>query len=143
MCVTDNGTEFVNQAKESYKLDEICHIVCQTLMKDCKDPSLCTKLDEIWKKAHDEGRFHLLEGTLYHRTKNTFSMTPTDRVLINTILHEFNDSVVSGDLSERGTLERLKNSFGGQIGERMLQNISRIVKDYKKKMEPQARNFEW
>ncbi|MBW0533314.1 hypothetical protein O181_073029 [Austropuccinia psidii MF-1] len=77
-------------------------------MKDCKDPSLSSKLDEIWKKSYDDGRFHLLYGILYHRTKHTCAMSLADRTLINTILHEYHDSVSSGHLSEYGTLERVK-----------------------------------
>ncbi|MBW0576553.1 hypothetical protein O181_116268, partial [Austropuccinia psidii MF-1] len=77
-------------------------------MKDCKDPSLSSKLDEIWKKAYDEGRSHLLDGILYHRTKHTCVMALTDRTLINTILHECHDSVAAGHLSEDRTLERVK-----------------------------------
>ncbi|MBW0584751.1 hypothetical protein O181_124466 [Austropuccinia psidii MF-1] len=42
------------QVKYRYKMDKSCHILCQLLMKDCKDPSLSSKLDEIWKKAYDE-----------------------------------------------------------------------------------------
>ncbi|MBW0521861.1 hypothetical protein O181_061576 [Austropuccinia psidii MF-1] len=79
ICITDIGTEFINQVKESYKMDKNCHILCQLLMKDCKYPSLSSKLDEIWKKAYDEGRFHLLDGILYHRTKHTCVMALTDR----------------------------------------------------------------
>ncbi|MBW0513901.1 hypothetical protein O181_053616 [Austropuccinia psidii MF-1] len=50
ICVTDIATEFFNQVEESYKMDKACHILCKPLMKDCKDPSLSSKLDEIWKK---------------------------------------------------------------------------------------------
>ncbi|MBW0507517.1 hypothetical protein O181_047232 [Austropuccinia psidii MF-1] len=64
--------------------------------------------DEKWKKAYDEGRFHLLDGILYHRTKHTCVMALTDRTLINTILHECHDSVADGHLSEYRTLERVK-----------------------------------
>ncbi|MBW0584962.1 hypothetical protein O181_124677 [Austropuccinia psidii MF-1] len=78
-------------------------------MKDCKYPSLSSKLDEIWKKAYDEGRFHLLDGILYHRTKHTFVMALTDRTLINTFLHECHDSVAARHLSEDRTLERVKS----------------------------------
>ncbi|MBW0583882.1 hypothetical protein O181_123597 [Austropuccinia psidii MF-1] len=46
ICVTDIGTESLNQVKQSYKMDKKCHILCQLLMKDCKDPSLSSKLDE-------------------------------------------------------------------------------------------------
>ncbi|MBW0514781.1 hypothetical protein O181_054496 [Austropuccinia psidii MF-1] len=77
-------------------------------MKDCKELSLSSKLDEIWKKAYDEGRFHLPDGVLYNRTKHTCVMTLTDRNLINTILHECHDSVASGHVSEERTLERVK-----------------------------------
>ncbi|MBW0520943.1 hypothetical protein O181_060658 [Austropuccinia psidii MF-1] len=77
-------------------------------MKDSKDPSLFSKLDEVWKKAYDEGIFHLLDGILHHRTKHTCFMALTDRTLINTILHEFYDSVLSRNLSEDKKLERVK-----------------------------------
>ncbi|MBW0510030.1 hypothetical protein O181_049745 [Austropuccinia psidii MF-1] len=104
ICVTDIGTEFFNQDKESYKMDKNCHILCQILMKECKDPSLSSKLDEIWKKEYDEGRFHLLDGILYHRKKNKCVMALTDRTLINTILHECHNSVAAGHLAEDRTL---------------------------------------
>ncbi|MBW0549479.1 hypothetical protein O181_089194 [Austropuccinia psidii MF-1] len=77
-------------------------------MKDCKEPSLSSKLDEMWKKAYDEGRFHLLDGILYHRTKHICVMALADRTLINTILHECHDSFAAGNLSEERTLERVK-----------------------------------
>ncbi|MBW0580215.1 hypothetical protein O181_119930 [Austropuccinia psidii MF-1] len=38
ICVTDIGTEFDNQGKESYKMDKSCHTLCQVLIKYCKDP---------------------------------------------------------------------------------------------------------
>ncbi|MBW0549255.1 hypothetical protein O181_088970 [Austropuccinia psidii MF-1] len=47
ICVTNIGKEFLNQVVESYKMDKNCHILCQILMTDCKDPSLSSKLDEI------------------------------------------------------------------------------------------------
>ncbi|MBW0503618.1 hypothetical protein O181_043333 [Austropuccinia psidii MF-1] len=37
ICVTDIGTEFLNQVEESYEMDRNCHILCQLLMKECKD----------------------------------------------------------------------------------------------------------
>ncbi|MBW0511588.1 hypothetical protein O181_051303 [Austropuccinia psidii MF-1] len=89
-------------------MDKNCHILCKILVKDCKDPSLSSKLDEVWKKEYEEGRFHLLDGIIYHRTKHTCLMTLTDRTLIEIILHECHDSILSGHLSEDGTLERVK-----------------------------------
>ncbi|MBW0521621.1 hypothetical protein O181_061336 [Austropuccinia psidii MF-1] len=106
--LTDIGTESFNQVKESYNMDKNCHILYQLLMKDCKDPSLSSKLDETWKNVYDEGRFHMLDGILYHRTKHTCVMASKDRALIKTILHECHDSVAAGNLSEDRTLKRVK-----------------------------------
>ncbi|MBW0588698.1 hypothetical protein O181_128413 [Austropuccinia psidii MF-1] len=108
ICVTDIGTELFNQAKESYKIDKNCHILSQLLMKACKDPSISSRLDKIWKKAYDERRFHLVDGILCNITKRTCFMALTDRTLINTILHECHDSVSAGHLSEDRKLERVK-----------------------------------
>ncbi|MBW0530375.1 hypothetical protein O181_070090 [Austropuccinia psidii MF-1] len=47
ICITDIGTEFFSQVKESYKMNKNFHILCQLLMKDFKDQSLSSKLDEI------------------------------------------------------------------------------------------------
>ncbi|MBW0522391.1 hypothetical protein O181_062106 [Austropuccinia psidii MF-1] len=113
ICVTDIATELFKQAKESYKMDQNFHILCQVPMKDCKDPSLSSKLDEIWKNAYDEGRFHLLDGILYHRAKHTCVMALTDRNLIKTILHECHDNVAAVHLSEDRTLERVKTCSWG------------------------------
>ncbi|MBW0551458.1 hypothetical protein O181_091173, partial [Austropuccinia psidii MF-1] len=63
---------------------------------------------EFFNHAYDEGRFHLLDGILYHRKTHTYVLALTDRTLINTILHECHDSVASGHLSEDSTLEGLK-----------------------------------
>ncbi|MBW0505550.1 hypothetical protein O181_045265 [Austropuccinia psidii MF-1] len=40
ISVIDIGTEFFNKAKERYKMNNNCHILCQLLMKYCKDPSI-------------------------------------------------------------------------------------------------------
>ncbi|MBW0527557.1 hypothetical protein O181_067272 [Austropuccinia psidii MF-1] len=90
-------------------MDNNCHILSHLLMKDCKDPSLSSKLDEEWKKAYDEGIFHLLDGILYHRTKLTCGMALKDGTLIHTILHECHESVAYGHLSKDRTLERVNN----------------------------------
>ncbi|MBW0559427.1 hypothetical protein O181_099142 [Austropuccinia psidii MF-1] len=89
-------------------MDKSCHILFQPLMKYCKDPSLSSKIDEIWKKEYDAGILHLRDGILYHRTKHECVINLIDRTLINTILHESHDSVASGNFSEDRTLERVK-----------------------------------
>ncbi|MBW0583195.1 hypothetical protein O181_122910 [Austropuccinia psidii MF-1] len=89
-------------------MDKRLHTLLQPLMKDCKDPSLSSKIDEIWKKENDKGRFQLLDGIIYHRTKHKRVMALIDTTLISNILHECHGSVSAGHLSENRTLERVK-----------------------------------
>ncbi|MBW0523343.1 hypothetical protein O181_063058 [Austropuccinia psidii MF-1] len=84
---TDIGTEFFEEVRESYKKYKNCHILTSLLDKDCKDISLVNALDEVWKNSYSEGRFHLFDGIIYHRTKHSCVMTLCSRLLINTILH--------------------------------------------------------
>ncbi|MBW0539253.1 hypothetical protein O181_078968 [Austropuccinia psidii MF-1] len=142
ICNTDIGTEFFNQVKESYKMDKNFNTLCQPLMKDCKYPSLSSKLDEIWKKAYDEGRFHLLDGILYHRTEHTCVMALTYRTLINTILHEFQDSVASGHLKEDRALERVKTCSWWPNWKKDVAEYCQTCERCKKLTEPQERNLE-
>ncbi|MBW0465211.1 hypothetical protein O181_004926 [Austropuccinia psidii MF-1] len=123
ICITDIGTEFFNKVKEAYKMDKNYHILCQLLMKDCKDPSLSSNVDEIWKKAYDEGIFHLLDGILYHRSKHTCVMTLKDRNLINTILHECHDSVLFRNLSEDRKIDRVNTCS-------LWQNLRKDISQY-------------
>ncbi|MBW0515259.1 hypothetical protein O181_054974 [Austropuccinia psidii MF-1] len=80
------NTTFFEELRNSYTQDNSCSILCQLLTKDCKDNSLIHAFNEIWKKSYDEGRFHLLDGIIYHRTKHTCVMTVVDRSLINLVL---------------------------------------------------------
>ncbi|MBW0582910.1 hypothetical protein O181_122625 [Austropuccinia psidii MF-1] len=107
ISVTDLNTTFFEEVRHSYTQDKNCSILCQLLNKDCKDNSLIHALDEVWKKSYDEGRFHLLDGIIYHRTKHTCLMTVVDRSLINLVLKECHDSPFSGHLSEDRTREKV------------------------------------
>ncbi|MBW0468533.1 hypothetical protein O181_008248 [Austropuccinia psidii MF-1] len=107
--ITDIGTEFFEEVRESYKQDKNCHILTSFLDKYCKYTSLVNGLDEVWKNSYYKGRFHLFDGITYHRTKNSWVMTLCSIFLINTILHEFHDRIYSGHLSEDRTLEKVKN----------------------------------
>ncbi|MBW0557815.1 hypothetical protein O181_097530 [Austropuccinia psidii MF-1] len=89
ISVTDLKTQFFEEVRNSYTQDWNCSILCQFLTKDCKENSLINVLDEIWNKSYDEGRFHLLDGIIYHRTKNKCLMTVVDRSLINLVLKEY------------------------------------------------------
>ncbi|MBW0505843.1 hypothetical protein O181_045558 [Austropuccinia psidii MF-1] len=106
--ITDVGTEFFEEVRESYKQDNKCHILTAILDKDCKDASLANSLDDIWKTPYDNGIFHLFDGILYHRSKHTCVMVLYSRILINTILFKFNDNMYSGHLSKERTMERIK-----------------------------------
>ncbi|MBW0532163.1 hypothetical protein O181_071878 [Austropuccinia psidii MF-1] len=108
ISVTELNTTFFEQVRNSYTQDKNCNILCQLLKKGCKDNSLIHFLDEIWRKTYDEGRFHLLDGIIYHRTKHTCVMTVVDRSLINLVLKECHDSPFSGHLSEDRTREKVK-----------------------------------
>ncbi|MBW0516156.1 hypothetical protein O181_055871, partial [Austropuccinia psidii MF-1] len=79
ISVTDLHTTFFEEVRSSYTQDKNCSILCQLLSKDCKDNSLIHALDEVWRKSYDEGRFHLLDGIIYHRPKHTCVMTVVDR----------------------------------------------------------------
>ncbi|MBW0526030.1 hypothetical protein O181_065745 [Austropuccinia psidii MF-1] len=106
--VTDLNTTFFEEVRNSYTQDKNCSILCQLLTKGCKDNSLIHALDEKWKKSYNEGRFHLLDGIIYHRTKHTCVMRVVDRSLINLVLKECHDSPFSGHLSEDRTREKVK-----------------------------------
>ncbi|MBW0522127.1 hypothetical protein O181_061842 [Austropuccinia psidii MF-1] len=108
ISVTDLNTAFFEDIRNSYTHDRICSILCQFLTKDCKYNSLIQALDEIWKKSNDEGRFHLLDGIIYHRTKHKCMMKVVDKSLINHVLKEYHDSPFSEHLSEEKTREKIK-----------------------------------
>ncbi|MBW0514806.1 hypothetical protein O181_054521 [Austropuccinia psidii MF-1] len=97
--ITDIATEIFQEVTESYKQHKNCHILTSLLDKDCKDTSLVNALDEVWKNSYSEGRFHLFDGIIYHRTKHSCVMTLCSRFLINNILHECHDRIYSGHLS--------------------------------------------
>ncbi|MBW0522347.1 hypothetical protein O181_062062 [Austropuccinia psidii MF-1] len=47
--ITDIGTEFFEEVRESYKQDKNCHILPSLLDKDCKYQSLVNALDGVWE----------------------------------------------------------------------------------------------
>ncbi|MBW0556385.1 hypothetical protein O181_096100 [Austropuccinia psidii MF-1] len=108
ISVTDMKTTFFEEVRNSYTQDKNCSVLSQLLTKDCKDNSLINALDEIWKKSYYQGRFHLMDGIIYHRTKHTCFMTVVDRSLINLVLKECHYSLFSGNLSEYRIREKIK-----------------------------------
>ncbi|MBW0521385.1 hypothetical protein O181_061100 [Austropuccinia psidii MF-1] len=108
ISITDLNTTFFEEVRNSYTQDKNCSILFQLLTKECKDSSLIHALEDIWKKSYNEGRFHLLDGIIYHRTKHTCLMTVVERSLINLVLKECHESPFSGHLSEDRTREKIK-----------------------------------
>ncbi|MBW0543069.1 hypothetical protein O181_082784 [Austropuccinia psidii MF-1] len=106
--VTDLNTTFFEEVKKTYTEDSNCSILFQLLSKDCKDNSLIHALNEIWKKSYDEGRFHLLDGIIYHGTKHTFVMIFVEISFINCLFKECHESPSSEHLSEDSTREKIK-----------------------------------
>ncbi|MBW0500043.1 hypothetical protein O181_039758 [Austropuccinia psidii MF-1] len=106
--ITGVGVEFFEELREIYRLDNNCHILTSLLEKDFQDAALANSMDDIWKTSYDNGRFHLFDGILYHRSKHTCVMVLCSRMLINTILLECHDNIYSGNLSEDRTMERIK-----------------------------------
>ncbi|MBW0500785.1 hypothetical protein O181_040500 [Austropuccinia psidii MF-1] len=107
--ITDIGTALFEEVRQSYKQAKNLHILNTLLDKDCKDTSLINALDEVWNNSYSEGRFHLFDGIIYHRTKHSCVITLCSRFLISIIIHEFHDSIYSGQLSEDRTLGKVKN----------------------------------
>ncbi|MBW0579193.1 hypothetical protein O181_118908 [Austropuccinia psidii MF-1] len=103
------NTTFFENIRSNYTQDNNLSMLCQLLNKTVKDHSLIHDLDDIWKKSYDEGRFHLLDGIIYHRTKHTCVMTVADRSSVNLVLKEFHDSPFSVHLSKDGTREKVKS----------------------------------
>ncbi|MBW0523910.1 hypothetical protein O181_063625 [Austropuccinia psidii MF-1] len=66
--ITDVGTKFFEEFRESYPLDKNCHILISLIDKDCKDETLADYLNDIWKTSYDNRRFHLYNGILYNRS---------------------------------------------------------------------------
>ncbi|MBW0489754.1 hypothetical protein O181_029469 [Austropuccinia psidii MF-1] len=108
ISATDLKTTFFEGVRNGYTQDNNCRIIFQLLKKDSKENSLIHSPDEIWKKSYDEGRFHLLDGIIYNRTKYTCVMTVVNRSLINIVLKECHYIPFSGHLSEYRTREKVK-----------------------------------
>ncbi|MBW0499716.1 hypothetical protein O181_039431 [Austropuccinia psidii MF-1] len=107
--ITDIETEFFDNIGQSYKQEKNFHILISLLDKDCKDTAWVSSSDELWKTSYSEGIFHFFDGRIYHRTKHSCIMTLCSRLLINTIIHEFHDSIYSGHLSEDRKIAKVKN----------------------------------
>ncbi|MBW0501173.1 hypothetical protein O181_040888 [Austropuccinia psidii MF-1] len=142
ISVTYLNTTFFGEVRNSYTQDKNCSILFQLLTKDCKDNSLIHALDEILKKSYDEGRFHLLDGIIYHRTKHTCIMTVVDRSLINLVLKEFHYSPFSGHLSEDKTREKIKTCIWWPMLQRYVEEYCKTCYRCQRLINPLEKDLE-
>ncbi|MBW0548652.1 hypothetical protein O181_088367 [Austropuccinia psidii MF-1] len=98
----------------------------------CKANSLIHALDGIWRKSYYEGRFHFLDGIIYHRTKHTCFMTVVDRSLINLVLKEFHDIPFSGHLSEDRTREKVNTCIWWPMWQKDVAEYCKICDRFQK-----------
>ncbi|MBW0503739.1 hypothetical protein O181_043454 [Austropuccinia psidii MF-1] len=105
--ITDVGTGFHEEVRKSY-MDKNCHILNCLLYKYCKDKALANSLDDIFKIAYDNIRFHSFDGILYNMSKHTFVVVFCSRMFNNTILPECHENIYSGNLFEERTMERIE-----------------------------------
>ncbi|MBW0497295.1 hypothetical protein O181_037010 [Austropuccinia psidii MF-1] len=106
--ITDVETGFFEKPRESYKQYRNCHILNCLLDNYWKYSALANSLDYIRKISSDNGRCHLFNGILYHRSKHTFSMVVSSKMFIRTILLDLHDKIYSGHLSEDRKMEIIK-----------------------------------
>ncbi|MBW0531304.1 hypothetical protein O181_071019 [Austropuccinia psidii MF-1] len=118
ISVTDLKANFLEEVRNSYTQDKNCSILCQLLTKDSKDNFSIHGLDEIWKESSDEGRFHLLDGIIYHRTGHTCVIIVVDISFINLVLQELHDIPFSGHLSEDRTREKANTCIWWPMSQR-------------------------
>ncbi|MBW0576966.1 hypothetical protein O181_116681 [Austropuccinia psidii MF-1] len=125
ISVTDLNTTFFKEVRNSYTQDGNCSILCQLLSKGCNNNSFIHALGDIWQTTYDEGRFHLLNGIIYHRTKHKCFMTVVDRSLINHVLNEIHDSPFSEHVPEDRTREKVKTCIWWPMSEERSYNMLR------------------
>ncbi|MBW0479584.1 hypothetical protein O181_019299 [Austropuccinia psidii MF-1] len=142
ISVTDLNTSFFEEVRNSYTHDKNIRFLYQLLTKDCKDKSLIHALDEIWRKSYDEGRSHLLDGIIYHRTKHTCVMTVMDRSLINFVLKECHESPFSRHLSEDRTREKVKTCIWWPMWQKHVAEYCKTCDRCQKANESTGKNLE-
>ncbi|MBW0593234.1 hypothetical protein O181_132949 [Austropuccinia psidii MF-1] len=106
--ITDVEIELFQEARDSYKQDSNFHILTYLLDKYLKDASWKKLLHNLWKTSYYNGRFHLFDFNLYHRSKHTCVISLCSRMLINIILLECHGNISFLNLSEDREMQRIK-----------------------------------
>ena len=107
--VSDLANGFWETVIESYSSNQNTVKLVEILKSKFKNLDLSQTLEEPWKTSYEEGRFVLLDGLIYHRTKHSCVVALVSQEHINVILSECHDSIYSGHFSSERTVERVKN----------------------------------
>ncbi|MBW0520767.1 hypothetical protein O181_060482 [Austropuccinia psidii MF-1] len=102
--INDIGTEFFEEVRESYKQDKNCHILTSSFYS-----TNIAKINLQSMHLMKFGRINLFDGIIYHRTKHSCVMTLCSRFLIDTIFHECHERIHFGHLSDKKTIQKVKN----------------------------------
>ncbi|MBW0560213.1 hypothetical protein O181_099928 [Austropuccinia psidii MF-1] len=102
--------EFFSAVLKSYAKHQWCSILLKLLQQTYRSPELESQLEEPWLRAHNDNKFFLIDGLLYHRGQHTSSLTVVDRDNISLILQECNDCPYKGHMSEDRTKERVAST---------------------------------
>ncbi|MBW0518118.1 hypothetical protein O181_057833 [Austropuccinia psidii MF-1] len=78
--------EFFSVVMKTYAKHEQCGILLQLHQQKYSSPELESHLDAPWFRDYKDKRFFLIDGLLYHREKNTSSLTVIDRDHISLLL---------------------------------------------------------
>ncbi|MBW0469514.1 hypothetical protein O181_009229 [Austropuccinia psidii MF-1] len=104
------NNEFFNAVMKMYVKTKQCGILLQLLNQKYRIPELESQLEDPWLRDYKDNKFFLIYGLLYHREKNTSSLTIVDRDHISLILQECHDCPYMIHMSEDRTKERVAST---------------------------------
>ncbi|MBW0546524.1 hypothetical protein O181_086239 [Austropuccinia psidii MF-1] len=91
--------QFFNLVMKTYSKQKQCSILLQLFQQKYRSPELESQLEEPWLRDYRDDKYFLMDVLLYHREKNTSSLTVIDREHISLILQEFHDCPYKGHMT--------------------------------------------
>ncbi|MBW0482579.1 hypothetical protein O181_022294 [Austropuccinia psidii MF-1] len=95
---------------KTYTKNKQCVILFQLLQQNYRSPELESKLEEPCLRDYKYNKSFLIDGLLYHREKQTSSLTIIDAYCISFILQECHDCPYMRHMSEDRTKERVAST---------------------------------
>ncbi|MBW0534549.1 hypothetical protein O181_074264 [Austropuccinia psidii MF-1] len=102
--------QFFSSVTKTYSKRKQCSIMLQILQQRYRSPKLEYQLGEPCLRDYKLNEYFLVDGILYHREKDTSSITVMDRDCISLILKECHDFPYMGHMSEGRTKERVEST---------------------------------